>query len=63
LNNRFLIVSGFARGIDTAAQIASFKNVGQNIAVILTGLYKIYPKQNKDFQKKILKKQYFMTHY
>lgn len=41
------IVSGFAMGIDTIAHLQSIKNKSKTIAVMGTGLDKIYPKQNR----------------
>lgn len=41
------IVSGFATGIDSIAHLQSIKNNSKTIAVMGTGLDKIYPKQNR----------------
>ncbi|EPU82541.1 TPA: DNA-processing protein DprA [Streptococcus agalactiae] len=50
-NNQFVIGSGLARGIDTAAHVSALKNGGSSIAVIGSGLDVYYPTENKKLQE------------
>ena len=63
LNNKFVIISGLARGIDTACHVSAIKNGGKTIAVIGTGLDVHYPKENKQLQTYISKNHLVLSEY
>lgn len=63
LGNRFVIISGLARGIDTSAHVAALKNGGATIAVIGCGLDVYYPKENSKLQDYISRNQLLLTEY
>lgn len=55
LANYFVVVSGLAMGIDSAAHLACLKAGGKTIAVLGTPIDKIYPSSNEQLADRIIK--------
>lgn len=49
-----VVISGLARGVDAAAHNGCVNQGGRTIAVVATGLDRVYPKENAILQAKIL---------
>jgi DNA processing protein len=63
VENGVVIVSGLANGIDTLAHEHAMKNGGKTIAVIAGGVYHIYPKENAELAKEMMKSQLVISEY
>ena len=56
VHDGFTIVSGLAKGVDTAAHTTAIENGGNTIAVIGTPITEYYPPENKELQDLIAEK-------
>ncbi|MBD3218581.1 MAG: DNA-protecting protein DprA [candidate division Zixibacteria bacterium] len=58
-----VIVSGLARGIDTAAHMGALKAEGKSYAVLGCGINHIYPPENKRLSEELLEKGALISEY
>lgn len=49
----YVVVSGLAAGIDTAAHTGTLEAAGRTIAVIGTGVKEVFPKENAELQERL----------
>jgi DNA processing protein len=54
--NGVTVLSGLAKGIDTAAHQATLRAGGRTVAVMGTGIRRIYPKENEGLAREIVEK-------
>jgi DNA processing protein len=59
----WIIVSGLASGIDTAAHRTAIEHKGKTIAVIAGGVEHIYPKANRKLAKQMMNDQLIISEY
>ncbi len=58
----YVIVSGLAEGIDTAAMTSAIEAKGELIGVIGTPINEYYPKKNKELQEKVARDHLLISH-
>lgn len=63
VNEDYVIISGLAKGADTLAHQITMSLGGQTIAVLGTGLFHVYPKQNLKLSNEMEKNQLLLTEY
>ena len=63
IENKVTIVSGLAKGIDTAGHKTAIEIGGKTIAVIGTPVNRVYPKENTDLQEEIMKNHLVISQY
>lgn len=63
LNNKVVIVSGLAKGIDAAAHQAIIESRGKTIAVLGSGIDYCYPLENKSLYDEIKKNHLLISEY
>lgn len=57
----YTVVSGLAKGIDTAAHCAAIEAGGKTIGVIGTPIFDVYPRENADLQSHISKEHLLIS--
>lgn len=57
------VVSGLARGIDSVCHEGALRRQGKTIAVVATGLDKVYPPENRELERRISQEGLVLTEY
>ena len=63
VKNGVVVVSGLARGIDTAAHRTAIKHSGKTVGVIGTPLDKSYPRENALLQQQMMEEQLVVSQF
>lgn len=57
------VVSGLARGIDSVCHEAALAGAGRTIAVVATGLERVYPPENRELERRISREGLVLSEY
>lgn len=63
LKNKYVIVSGLAKGIDSIAHKSSIDNNGKTVAVLGCGIDYVYPKNNRQIYENLKKDHLLISEY
>ncbi|WP_290596962.1 MULTISPECIES: DNA-processing protein DprA [unclassified Archaeoglobus] len=63
IDNKVIVLSGLAKGIDTIAHKTAIEHGGKTIAVLGTPLNKFYPAENRPLQELIMKEHLAISQY
>lgn len=63
IKEEYVIISGLAKGADTLAHELTMSSGGKTIAVLGTGLFHVYPKQNLKLANEMEQNQLLLTEY
>ncbi|MDA7952605.1 MAG: DNA-protecting protein DprA [Nitrosopumilus sp.] len=63
VENGVVVISGLAKGIDTAAHRAAIKHSGRTVGVIGTPLDKAYPRENAALQQQMVEEQLVVSQF
>ena len=58
-----IVVSGLAQGIDTAAHTSCLRQGGLTVAVVGTGVDRVYPARNQELHREIVKQGLILSEY
>ena len=61
--NRVLVVSGLADGIDRAAHVTAMESAGRTIAVIGTPLSSVYPSRHRSLQDQLMREHLVVSQF
>lgn len=58
-----VVVSGLAKGVDTAAHRSAMEHGGDTIAVLGTPMDRAYPKENEELQRELMERQLVLSEF